>query len=58
MANTVNLSAFRKARARAEAKAQAATNRVVHGRTKAERDAAKAERERLPRLLDQTKLED
>jgi hypothetical protein len=58
MANTVNLNAVRKARAKAADKAKAETNRVLHGLTKAQRDAARAERERLSRLLDQTKRED
>lgn len=58
MANTVNLNAFRKARAKAADKARAEANRVLHGLTKAERQAAKAERERASRLLDQSKLDD
>ncbi len=58
MAETVNLNAFRKARAKAADKAQAEANRVLHGMPKAERQKAKAERERLSRLLDQTKRED
>lgn len=58
MAEIVNLNRARKARDKADAKAEAAANRVIHGRTKAEREAARAERERLSRLLDQTKIED
>lgn len=58
MADTVNLNAVRKARAKAADKSKAEANRVLHGLTKAQRDAAKAERERLSRLLDQTKRED
>lgn len=55
MADIVNLNRARKGRDKAAAKAEAAANRVAHGRTKAERDAARAERDRLSRLLDQTK---
>lgn len=58
MAEIVNLNRARKARDKADAKAEAAANRVAHGLTKAQRDTAKAERERASRLLDQSKLED
>jgi len=58
MAEIINLNRVRKARDKASSKAEAAANRVSHGLTKAQRDAAKAERERQKRLLDQTKLED
>ena len=58
MAETVNLNSFRKARAKAVDKAKAEANRVLHGMPKAERQKAKAERERQSRLLDQTKLDD
>ena len=58
MADTVNLNAVRKARAKAADKARAEANRVLHGLSKAQRQTAKAERERLSRLLDQTKRED
>lgn len=58
MSDVVNLNKARKARARTEARDQAAVNRVAHGRSKAERDAATAERERLQRLLDGSKRED
>lgn len=58
MGDVINLNKARKARARSEAKDQAAANRVAHGRSKAERDAAAAERERLQRLLDGSKRED
>ncbi len=37
MAEIINLNRFRKARARAEREAQADANRLLHGRTKAER---------------------
>lgn len=58
MAEIVNLNRARKARSKAAAKAEAAANRVTHGLTRVQRETAKAERERLSRLLDQTKRED
>ena len=58
MAEIVNLNRARKARDKAVAKVDAAANRVSHGLTKTQREMAKAERERLSRLLDQTKRED
>jgi hypothetical protein len=58
MADTVNLNAYRKARARADDKAKAEANRVLHGLSKTQRETARAERERAARLLDQTKRED
>lgn len=57
MADPINLNAFRKARAKSEDKARAEANRVLHGMPKAERQRAKAERERQSRLLDQTRLD-
>jgi hypothetical protein len=50
--DVVSLSKARKARARAGAAAQAASNCVRHGRTKAERLAAEAAAERAARALD------
>jgi len=58
MGDIVNLNKARKARARTEARDQASVNRAAHGRSKAERDAATAERARLQRLLDGSKRED
>jgi hypothetical protein len=58
MAEIVNLNRARKARDKQAAKATAASNRATHGLTKAQRDLARAERERLARLLDQTRRED
>ena len=58
MAEIVNLNRARKAREKAAAKTGAANNRVAHGLTMAQRNAANAERERLSRLLDQAKRED
>lgn len=52
MAEIVNLNRARKARAKAEAAAQAAANRVRHGRDKAQKANDRAEAERRARLLD------
>ena len=57
MAEIVNLNRVRKARNKDGAKSQAEANRVLHGLTRAERDAARAERKRLSRLLDQSRLD-
>jgi len=48
----VNLRLARKRRDRAEQADQAAANRIVHGRTKAEKLAAKSERKRSDTMLD------
>ena len=58
MAEIINLRLARKAKARAEADKTAATNRVKHGQTKAERQRAKADAERAARELEGKKLED
>ncbi|CAN5383303.1 hypothetical protein BH10PSE2_BH10PSE2_18150 [soil metagenome] len=55
MADIINLNRARKARAKVANKAMAGTNRISHGRTKAERDAAESERLRQSRLLDGAK---
>jgi hypothetical protein len=57
MAEIVNLNRARKAKARSEAQATAAANRITHGRTKAEKQAAKADTERRARDLDGAKRE-
>ncbi len=57
MAEIVNLNQRRKARAKAEAQDRAASNRAVHGRTRAEREQAEAERRRASRLLDGARLD-
>lgn len=51
----VNLNRARKARDRAASKSEAAVNRVSHGLTRSQREAARADRERQARLLDQAK---
>ena len=58
MAEVVNLRLARKAKARAEADAAAATNRAKHGRTKADKARVKAETGRAARELVGKKLED
>ena len=58
MAEIVNLNKARKARAKQEAEAQAAANRVKHGRNKAEKaNNARAEARRQA-LLDGAKREE
>lgn len=57
MGDVVNLRLARKAAARSAKEAQATANRAVHGRTRAERAATKAEAARAARLLDGAKLE-
>ena len=52
MGEIVNLNRARKARAKAAKTALAATNRVAHGRTKAERRLAEKERDRGSSLLE------
>ena len=58
MADPINLNKARKARAKADARATAAENRVKFGRGKAEKALSKLEAERLRRALDQSKRED
>ena len=58
MGEIVNLNKVRKARDKAAAKRTAEANRLTFGRTRAERDATKAERERASAMLDGHKLED
>jgi hypothetical protein len=58
MTEPINLNKARKARAQADAKAQAAENRVRFGRSKAEKTVSKLEAERARRLHEQAKRED
>lgn len=53
----VNLRKARKARARSEAEARAAENRVLFGRTKAERKALETEQDRARRTIDGHRIE-
>ena len=57
-ARIVNLRTMRKRKARAAAKKTADQNAVEHGRSKAERDATRAETERVTRLHDGHRRED
>ena len=52
MAEIVNLNRFRKARARAEDRAQADANAAKFGRSKAEKDLEKARAEKAARDLE------
>lgn len=52
MAEPINLNKARKARARAEAQDQAAENRVRFGRTKAEKELARAREAKARRDID------
>lgn len=58
MSQPVNLNKARKARDRAEEKAQADANALKHGRTKAERLLEAAQAEKARRALDQAKFEE
>lgn len=52
MEKPVNLNRYRKDKARANKKARADQNAVKFGRTKAQKDAEKAETVRIARLFD------
>lgn len=58
MAEPINFNKARKARAAAQAKLQAAENRVRFGRTKSEKQVSKLEAERAGRAHDQAKREE
>jgi hypothetical protein len=58
MTEPINLNRARKARAKTEAQATAAENRVKFGRGKSEKMVSKLEAERARRALDQTKREE
>ncbi len=57
MAEIINLNKARKARDKADAKAKAAENRAIHGRTKGERTLAEAEKAHRERDLDGARIE-
>jgi hypothetical protein len=57
MAEIVNLRRVKKQRARAEQAKVADTNRVLHGRTRAEKDADDRARARREAVLDQARLD-
>ncbi|TVV74060.1 DUF4169 family protein [Sphingomonas solaris] len=52
MGDIINLRQARKQRARDGARVQAAANRALHGRTKAEKAAEAKDQDRQQRLLD------
>lgn len=58
MVEPVNLNRYRKAKARAERKAQAAENVVKFGRTKAEKELEKSRAEKAKSGVDQHKLDE
>lgn len=58
MSEPINFNKARKARAKADAQAKAAENRVKFGRGKSEKLVSKLEAERARRALDQTKREE
>jgi len=58
MGDVINLRQARKAKARRDKEAQAASNRALHGRTEAERAAGAVERARAEQLLDGAKRDD
>jgi hypothetical protein len=53
----VNLNRFRKKKQREEKAKQADINRIRHGRTQAEKDRERAERERAVRTIEGKRLE-
>ncbi|MBW8812368.1 MAG: DUF4169 family protein [Caulobacterales bacterium] len=57
MAELINLNRARKAKARADGKAHAAQNRVVHGQSKGQKAVSKLESERARRELEGKKRE-
>lgn len=57
MGDVVNLRSARKAKARSVSQANAAANRLAHGRTKSEKKAMIAEGQRVDKLLDEAKRE-
>lgn len=58
MGDIVNLKRFRKMLARNEADRQAASNRALFGRTRAERESDERERQKLNDGLNQHRIED
>ena len=58
MAEPINFNKARKSKAAADARRQAAENRVAFGRTKAEKQVSRLEAERAKRRLDEAKRGD
>jgi len=57
MAEIVNLRRVKKAKARQDAAAHAAHNRMLHGRSRAEREAGAAGQQQADRVLDGARLD-
>ena len=57
MGDIVNLNRFRKAQTKAEAAKQAAENRIIHGRTRAEREREAQANEARRRELEGKRLD-
>jgi hypothetical protein len=57
MAEIINLRRARKAKGRADKAVDAAANRAAHGRTKAERELARAREARVSAVLDGARRE-
>ncbi|MEM9129004.1 MAG: DUF4169 family protein [Pseudomonadota bacterium] len=58
MSQPVNLNQFRKAKARAEKRANADENAVKFGRTKAQRQVEEAEAEKARKTIDEHRREE
>lgn len=58
MGDIVNLNRFRKSRDRAEREKEAEANRIRFGRTKAEKERDRLDRERLTRAVEGSRLDD
>ena len=58
LGDIINLKRFRKTKARGEADKQAATNRALFGRTRAERERDEREQQQLRDAVDQHRIED
>ncbi len=56
-AEIINLNQARKNRARAEKEKSASENRILFGRTKAEKDLTRARNEKAEKTLDQGKID-
>lgn len=56
-AEIINLNQVRKNRARAEKEKSASENRILFGRTKAEKDLTRARNEKAEKTLDQGKID-
>lgn len=57
MSDIVNLRQFKKTKARTAKEQTAEENRILHGRTKAEKDFARKESGKIKTFLDRNRLE-